>query len=392
MAEITNIIQWFNVTHSEYELIQIKNPNALYYINDTKEIYKGNECYTQNATFVNELPTIAGKNKIYILPNLSVNIWNGTEWKQLIPDISNIMDESTVGLVTAEAIREYIKTGIGTGADNLLTTVPINVIGQNIGVYKDGDIIPSGTPIQTIIANQMAKIIPPIYKMPTLSIIPGGIQTLESGSAISPTINSSFIKNDAGDITKYSLSRIDSLGTTKVVDALAIQSYSQTSIVVPDGENLKFTSSVDYNQGAIKQDNLGNDYPIGQINAGTLSSTLKYVGKRKAFYGSLISTISTIDSDNIRALPQNILDPVNGTKLTINISLGTSMIIFAYPSTLRDITSVISSALNLDVKNTFTKQLIQVSGVNSYEPIEYKVYIYTPSIPFASSDTYTVTI
>jgi len=48
--------------------------------------------------------------------------------------------------------------------------------------------------------------------------------------------------------------------------------------------------------------------------------------------------------------------------------------------------------LNAEVKGVFTKSSVSVEGANGYTPIGYKVYRYTPAVPFQAAATYNVTI
>ena len=69
------------------------------------------------------------------------------------------------------------------------------------------------------------------------------------------------------------------------------------------------------------------------------------------------------------------------------------MVVFAYPSSLRDITSVVYvEGLGAEVKDIFTKSIVSVTGANDYLPIDYKVYTYIPASPFGATATYNVTI
>jgi hypothetical protein len=65
---------------------------------------------------------------------------------------------------------------------------------------------------------------------------------------------------------------------------------------------------------------------------------------------------------------------------------------FAYPATLRDVTSVIDSGTGYNIKDSFTKLTYTVAGANGYDPISYKIYHFVPPSAFSAATTYTVTI
>lgn len=397
------MIKWILTNSTRYKSLETKDTDALYFLEDTREIYKGNENYTGSVVFVESLPEIAAIGKIYVLKNGQCSVWDGEKWVTLFPEVSTSLtdEDSSAGLVTGDAIKAYVikkiadlsldGSSIELTTDNIKTTKEIQVKGQTLGSYKDGDVIPAGESLTSILTKQFAKQIPPTYSAPTYSISPGS-RAYESGETVDLNVTGTFTQRDAGALTAYKLVKTISGENTDVVTGAAIQPYNEEGVTVLDGGNVKFTGTVTYADGAIKNDNLGEPYPQGSIKAGSLTSAFTLTGQRKCFYGKDKLKAACANSGEVRALPQNVLNPGNGTKLSIAIAEGDTRITFAYPATLRDVSSVISSTLNLDVKGTFTKEVVKVEGANGYQAIDYKVYTYLPAIPFASTDTYTVTI
>lgn len=397
------MVKWCLTTSAYYNSLETKEPNFLYFLDDTKEIYRGDVEYTSAVNIVDEYPQLAAKGKLYVLSStLETKMWNGTEWKTVAPGVSTVLTDDDVqnGTVTGEAVKAYvgqkirdIVSGMVTelDTDKVFLASPISVLGQTLGSYKDGDTIEAGTSLTSLLKKQFAKQIPPNYTNPNYSMSPSD-QTVESGSYVTPTISGSYNQNDGGPITSYVLSRTYDGQSEEVVNDTTIRTYTQPQIMVKDGGSLKYTAVLKYGNGPIKDDNLGEPYPDTSIKANQFTRTCTYTGKRKCFYGRDKETSKAADSAAVRALPQNTMDPNNGTKLTISILAGDTRVTFAYPANLRDVNSVVSSALNLNVKDTFVKELVDVEGANGYNVMQYKVYTYIPAIPFASSDTYTVTI
>ncbi len=88
-----------------------------------------------------------------------------------------------------------------------------------------------------------------------------------------------------------------------------------------------------------------------------------------------------------------VLNPSNGTTFTISIPVGAVKVTFAYPASLRDVTSVIYvEGLGADVKGAFTKTLVDVEGASGYTAISYKVYTFVPVEAFGATATYNVTV
>lgn len=400
---MSNMVKWCLTTSAYYNSLETKEPNFLYFLDDTKEIYRGDVEYTSSVNVVDEYPELAAKGKLYVLSStLESKMWTGTEWKTIAPGVSSVLTDDDVenGTVTGEAVKAYVGQkvrdivgGMTTelDTDKVFLASAISVKGQTLGSYKDGDTIEAGTSLTSLLKKQFAKQIPPTYTNPSYSMSPGD-QWVESGTYVTPTINGSYNQNDGGAIISYVLTRLYGGQSEELINDTTIRTYSQPQIMVKDGASLKYTGVLRYGDGPIKNDNLDEPYPSTSIKANQFTRTCTYNGQRKCFYGRDKQPSKAADSAAVRALPQNVMNPNNGTKLTISILAGDTRVTFAYPANLRDVNSVVSSALNLNVKDTFTKELVDVEGANGYDAMQYKVYTYIPAIPFASSDTYTVTI
>lgn len=84
---------------------------------------------------------------------------------------------------------------------------------------------------------------------------------------------------------------------------------------------------------------------------------------------------------------------VNGKSFTINIPVGVVRVIFAYPATLQDVSSVKDvNGLNAEIKSSFTKSAVTVAGAGADAGIEYKVYVADFAEPVANANSYTVKI
>lgn len=399
------MIQLTVTTSSAFESLK-KDEETLYFLEDTREIYKGNILYSNSIIFVTDLPKLALKNKIYINSiTLECSFWDGMKWKKLFPKVSTVLQDGVKsdGLVTGNAVKNYItqrlqtfEKTLGSGHKEHLTTDDITLskdihVNVNSGSYKIGDIITGGTSLTEIVQKLFTIREPAVYIKPTLTIRPDS-NIYEVGSIISNLITAEFEKNDAGELTKYSLDKILNDKITTLVTNSSISDYKEKPYIVTDTDNLRYIATVEYKNGAIKKDNYGEEYLKNRILAGKLTSELTIIGKRKAFFGSLnLDHDTEITSDIIRTL-DSYLDPQQGTKFNINIKEGHNKVIFAYPSTLGDCTNVFSKVLNLKVKDAFKLQTLNVEGANKYKPILYNVYIYTADINYINNDVYTVTI
>ena len=275
------------------------------------------------------------------------------------------------------------------GGGGSTVTADFTVYGVTQGSYSDGNVIVAGTSLEDVVKNMLQTIIPPTYQSPTLTLSGNGSANVEAGTSIGPRLTPSFNQRDGGAATLYTLKK----GGVDLFSDAVIQFYDDAAAVLGDTTR-SFQAFVTYDQGPVKNDNQGNAYPTGQIPAGTATSgTVTYTGKRNLFYGADIGVTAPADSAAVRILASKVLGPGNGTTFTINVPAGAARVVFAYPATLRDVSSVKYVELgNGEVKDTFALTTINVEGASGFTAISYKVYSYVPAIPFGDAVTYNVTI
>ena len=115
-------------------------------------------------------------------------------------------------------------------------------------------------------------------------------------------------------------------------------------------------------------------------------------GYRNSFYGTLTEK-GELTSDIIRSLSKSNKAFKNGNSFDITIPVGAKRVVFAYPATLRDVTSVKDvNGLNAEISGAFTKSTLSVEGLNNFQGINYKVYVTDFAEAVATTNTYKVTI
>lgn len=337
----------------------------------------GTKVLSDNGTYI-ELPTpetgVDNYNQLKGLPKINGVVLAGTT------------EEAADGMTSAELGIKAITTELGEVTEGQGITVQLGA-GATIGGYKTGDVIAPTTMISEILQKLLVKQVPPTYTKPTASLQGTGTTPVEAGTKQTISLNPSYTKNDGGDVTSYTLKK----GSEVILDAVeALENHQITDFVVPEGTT-NFSAIIAYAQGPVKKDNLGQDYPTGQIPAGQLTPSKSYVGQRKMFWGSDTNAIEATTSAQIRALANNKLNPQKGTVTPIATGEGTKYIVIAYPASLGDVASIMQSSTNLDVKGSFAKTTVDVEGADGYTAVSYNVYIYTAAIGL-NADTFTVTI
>ena len=166
-------------------------------------------------------------------------------------------------------------------------------------------------------------------------------------------------------------------------------------ITVGDNTNYVVSATATHWKGAIPFTNLGNEYPDGQIAEGEKSATSAAItGYRNGFYGTAADKEAAIDSSFVRGLASKSgKTPAAGNVWNLAIPVGAMRIAFAYPATIRDVSSVLDvNGLNAEIKSAFTKYTVSVEGANGYEGIDYKVYVLDRALATTEANTFKITI
>ena len=299
------------------------------------------------------------------------------------------------GLKTFKSnMTTYIDDGDSTSSE---MTVQLGS-GGSIGNYKTGDIIPEGTTLEAILKKILMKQIPPTYTSPAVSISNNGgtaAGNYEYGTIITPKVKATYNKNDGGNLISISIKQGSTTVATGDTSPLTYAASESISLI----NSISFSASCSYDEGTIKDDNLGDPYSTGHIAAGTKSSSnYTFNPYRQGYFWGVLDTDSSVPltSDIIR----------NGTKKNGSYSSGSisnikastvanrKRIFIACPATNKGVTKVIMpSAMNADCTVDFVKQstTITVEGANSSTGIEYNVWVYEPA-SISDDQTFTVTL
>ena len=262
------------------------------------------------------------------------------------------------------------------------TQESISVMGVNLSSeVADGKTLPAGMSLDDFIKLLVQKRIAASYTAPTIAIANNGGQkaeTVEAGTTVTMKLKSTFTQKDAGAVTSHVILRGDeeiASGTDAVLTA-------EEEYVVPDGTTV-FKSTVEYAEGAVKNDNFGDASPSGHIEAGSkTSSNYEVKGARKAFFGALVSLPETIDSAAIRGLAKSKLAPVANDKLEVQIAEGQQHLIVALPAgrTLKQVTYV--DLGDKGMLSKFTSSTVAVAGASEAAGTNNNtVYVYSMSSP-----------
>lgn len=237
----------------------------------------------------------------------------------------------------------------------------------------------------------------PTITQPAVSFNQVTTGSFEVGTSITPSYDAkmsagSYSYGPATGLTAKSWNVNLRKGNTSVQNKTTAKD-TFTAIVLADGDSYTINAEASYDNATVPVTNKGNAYAAGQIKAGKVSKTSGTITcYRNTFYGTTANKDS-LDSPTIRGLNKTNKALKAGDSVTIALPVGAVRVVFAYPATLRDITSVKDiNGLNAEIVSAFKKETITVAGAGNDTGISYKVFTTEFAAPLESANSYKVTI
>lgn len=237
----------------------------------------------------------------------------------------------------------------------------------------------------------------PTVTQPAVSFTQVTTGNFEVGTSITPSYDAkmsagSYSYGPATGLTAKSWNVNLRKGNTSVQNKTTAKD-TFTAIILADGDSYTINAEASYDDAAVPATNKGKAYAAGQIKAGKVSKTSGTIScYRNTFYGTTANKDS-LDSPTIRALNKTGKALKAGDSVTITLPVGAVRVVFAYPATLRDITSVKDiNGLNAEIVSAFKKETITVAGAGNDAGISYKVFTTEFAAPLESANSYKVTI
>lgn len=276
--------------------------------------------------------------------------------------------------------------------EDLITTTAVGNITLTDG---QATIAAAGKNLKQVFETIFVKEENPKTTKPSVSLTFNNAKAYEVGTQVAPTYSATFNSgkysyNTSTGVTVNSWEVTNSDG-----DVLTTDKGSFNLITITDDTSYTVTAKANYSDGIIPSTNLGNDYADGQILASSTSASKgPMTGYRKTFYGTLEDKELELNSATVRGL-NNSTDKAsaNGDSILVNIPVGAMRVVFAYPATLNDLSSVTdTNGLGAEILSGFSLINVDVNGYNGYEAKSYKVYYIDYANPNDTANSYTFTI
>ena len=274
--------------------------------------------------------------------------------------------------------------------DDITYTVAIGTLAKPSGSAK---FAAKGKNVEQVLSSLMAQEANPSKSNPAVSFSStGGLGAFEIGTKKNLTYTAAL---SAGGYTYGPATGITAqtweVSCTGVADKLATATGTFENVVA-EATAKKITAKATYNDGAIPVTNLGNQYPAGQIKAGTASKDSgNLIGVRHMFYGVVKSADFALDSAHIRSLKHEAA--AKKTISTFTAGDGALKVVVACPAGYNVTKVTLPSAMGADATADFVKQggTVQVEGAEGYTAAAYSVWVFEPaSIP--STQSYSIVI
>lgn len=155
---MANLVKWVATTKAAYAALATKDAYTLYWLEDTKEIYKGATSYTEAVVFYDTtLPAVGAAGKMYIEnTTLQGSVWTGSAWKTVIEPVSqSVMDggSATTKAVSGAAVKAYVEAQASTISAQAVTDMSWDATNKAVKFTKNG--VETSVPL-TLLADHVA--------------------------------------------------------------------------------------------------------------------------------------------------------------------------------------------------------------------------------------------
>lgn len=112
------MLNWYYVTKAQYKAAATHSTDNLYFLSDTKEIYRGDDLFTQSVImYTGGLPTTPAVGQLYINETtLEGKTYTGTAWKTVIKAVSDTVTADGTNPVSGKAVAAYVTDALKTAA------------------------------------------------------------------------------------------------------------------------------------------------------------------------------------------------------------------------------------------------------------------------------------
>lgn len=123
------MLSWHFITRAQYDAAQAvdKTADKLFFLSDTKEIYRGTQLFTESVVLYTDEPTVKAVGRLYVnATTLEGKTWDGAAWHTVIKPVqASLTASDTANPVSGKAVADYVAAELAkvTGSGNLVAGV-----------------------------------------------------------------------------------------------------------------------------------------------------------------------------------------------------------------------------------------------------------------------------
>ena len=408
-------------TREQYDGLAEKAENALYFLQDTGEIYHGAvnlargshyegvraEGENDNAVIARVLGEhVAVKDDIFVIRTLIADdkysytsfVYDGENWAAMDGNYSAenvILTDDITATTTVGTITELTN---GSAKFNVKGMSIQKALEKLLAEEKEPTITNpsySLTASATTTTKEIGGYINKINWDGTWSAGSYEYGSKEDTSSDTGVTAVYVVSNNINDKTSADLDGAFALDSNIQIDTVGAKTYAT------------ITGKCTYSASPkIPVTNLGSEAEAGAIEGSEISKTanVSVTGYRNSFYGTYaakevegVQTGST--SDSIRTLKASGKTLANGSTFDIAIPADAQRVVIAYPATLKDLEYVKdANDSDANIVSAFTnedgtaKATVSVAGANNYGAVDYKVFSTDFAGAYGTTNTFKVKI
>lgn len=134
---MNGILAFYYINASQYANIATPDEDALYFISDTYNLYKGSNLYSGGVKLVATLPTTPALGTLYILTTTWVGqVWTGTAWKIITKPFTDEINATTGAsnetVPTTKAVYDYVGNAVSQSTNGAITNITYTASSGNL--------------------------------------------------------------------------------------------------------------------------------------------------------------------------------------------------------------------------------------------------------------------
>ena len=113
---MANLVKFMSGSSASFAALGTKDDNTLYFLNDTKQIYKGANLYSKSFEVVSVLPTSGVKDVLYVETSTKkLHTWNGTSFVEALNAFVTVdtkVEQAGANAVSGKAVYDFVAAEI----------------------------------------------------------------------------------------------------------------------------------------------------------------------------------------------------------------------------------------------------------------------------------------